>query len=449
MTAAGPASPSASADPPSVVGSSLLGTVVELEVGAVAHGGFCVARLDGQAVFVRHTLPGERVRARVTEQRERYLRADAVEVLVPSPDRVAPPCPYAGPGRCGGCDWQHVALPAQRELKAAVVREQLRRLAGLDLAVGVEEVAGAASGLGWRTRVRFAVRPDGVLGLHRHRSSDVEPLERCLIASSGVEEVGAERHRWPGAGSVDVVASGSTGRRLVLVTPSGRRPPRLGAARTHVSAPIVVRGQPQSRLPGERRRPEPVPSVQERAIGRMWRVTGSGFWQVHIAAAETLVACVLELLDPRPGERALDLYCGVGLFAGALAGRLGPDGSVLAVEGDVAAARDARANLRDIGTVRVRTARVDAGLFDRTEMSQADLVVLDPPRTGAGLEVVRRLAGLRPRAIAYVACDPAALARDVAALADVGYELTGLRAFDLFPMTAHVECVALLVPTRT
>jgi len=168
----------------------LVGTLLELQVGPVAHGGHCVARHDGQVVFVRHALPGEVVRAAVTEQTAKYLRADAVEVLQPSPHRVQPPCPYAGPGLCGGCDFQHVALPAQRHLKAAVVAEQLRRLAGIERAVVVEPVdtAEARDGLRWRTRMQYVHLPDGRRGLRRHRSHDVVPIAQCLIAHPGARE---------------------------------------------------------------------------------------------------------------------------------------------------------------------------------------------------------------------------------------------------------------------
>jgi tRNA/tmRNA/rRNA uracil-C5-methylase (TrmA/RlmC/RlmD family) len=183
--------------------------------------------------------------------------------------------------------------------------------------------------------------------------------------------------------------------------------------------------------------------LHERAAGRTWQVTGSGFWQVHPGAADTLVSAVLDGLQPRPGERVLDLYAGVGLFSGPLAGLVGPAGHVLAVEGDRAAAADAEANLADLPQVSVRCGRVDRVLH---RVDAADLVVLDPPRTGAKRDVVGAVAGLRPRAVAYVACDPAALARDVAYFGEHGYRLRSLRAFDLFPMTHHVECVAVLAP---
>ena len=385
------------------------GDVLVLEVGAVAHGGHCVARHEGRVVFVRHALPGERVRAVVTGTSAKFLRADAVEVLEAAPGRVAPPCPHAGPARCGGCDWQHADLATQRALKASVVAEQLKRLAGIDLEVQVEDVPGAPDGLGWRTRERFAVDPvAGRLGLRRHRSHDLELLESCPIAHPAVLATGVLSETWPGAAEVTVVA-GSTGDSVVAV--DGRP---VGAVRVH-----------------------------EEAAGRTWRVTGDGFWQVHPGAAEALTSAVLSALDPKPGEHALDLYAGVGLFAGALAGPLGPGGRVDAVEGAEVAVKDARRNLHDLPTVRLHHAPVEqwlsAGLVRRV-----DLVVLDPPRTGARATVVRRLVALQPRAIAYVACDPASLAGHVRTFADEGYALSRLRSFDCFPMTHHVECVALL-----
>lgn len=393
----------------------------------------CVARHEGRVVFVRHALPGEHVRARVTEGTggSRYWRADAIEVLEPSPDRVVAPCPYAVPGGCGGCDWQHAAPAAQRRLKATVVAEQLTRLAGLDWPVEVERVPGASDeGLGWRTRVSFAVGSDGRPGLHKHRSHEVVRIEDCLIAHPGVRELDLPGQPWPGASSVEAIAASTGDRAIMVESADPELAPRLPRFAPSVS--VVVDGE---RLRGRS-------YVREEATGRVWRVSGGGFWQVHPGAAETLVGAVLEVLDPRPGDAAVDLYSGVGLFAGALAERVGPEGSVLAVEADERAVGDARRNLHDLPWVRLVSGRVD-----QTELGdRVDLVVLDPPRSGAGRAAVRRIAASRPRAIAYVACDPATLARDVATFAASGYVLSGLRAFDLFPMTHHVECVAALHP---
>ncbi|GLY90668.1 putative RNA methyltransferase [Actinoallomurus iriomotensis] len=410
--------------------------LIELRIGAVANGGSCVARHEGRVVFVRHTLPGELVRARVTQETKNFLRADAVEILEASPDRVPAPCPFSGPGRCGGCDWQHVAVPAQRALKAAVVEEQLRRVAGISREVVVEEVPGAPDGLGWRTRVQFSIRRDGAVGLRRHRSHAIEPIDECLIAHPQVEALGIERKRWTGASGVEAIVSAGTGDRLAVLSARGRaRVPRM-------DAPV--------RLVSERNQEKP-PFVREDVAGRLWQVSGSGFWQVHPGAAQTLADAVLDTLEPKRGEIAVDLYCGAGLFAGVLGERVGSDGLVVGIESDAQSVRDARFNLRDMPHVAVERGEVETVLDEisfgrgKNRLNRADLVVLDPPRTGAGPDVVKRVATLAGRRIAYVSCDPATLARDLALFGEQGWTLSALRAFDAFPMTQHVELVATLV----
>lgn len=365
------------------------GDRVEVRTGPVAHGGHVVARVPVEdssvVVFVRHALPDELVVVEITDVAKRYLRGDAVEVLEPSPDRVAAPCPLSGPGGCGGCDFQHVALPAQRRLKEAVVAEQLQRLAGLDLSVTVEEVPGAPDGLHWRTRMQYVGLPGGGRGLRKNHSHDVVPVDECLIEAPG--------------------------------------------------ARVVLAGEPAVRG-----------TVTETVRHRSFDVAADGFWQVHPGAPEALLGAVMDLLAPLPGERAVDLYAGVGLFSAFLAEAVGPTGSVLSIEGDRRASDLAAANLADQRHVKVRAGRVDRVLRDLDTM--ADIVVLDPPREGARKQVVDAVVDLAPRAVAYVACDPAALARDVSYFAARGYRLTNLRAFDLFPMTHHVECVALLERAR-
>ena len=399
---------------------------VELELGSPAAGGACVARAaDGRVVFVRHGLPGERVRAVVTSETAHFLRADAVEVLSASPDRVVPPCPYAGPGRCGGCDFQHVDLAAQRGLKAQLVEEQLRRVAKVERAVVVEPVAGDEDGLRWRTRIQLAVDASGRAGFRKHRSHDIEPVDACLIATSDVESVGAQRLRWPGASAVEVAASGA--QRLVDV--SGRR-----VELPEVDAGVVVDGRAVRGPHG----------LRHTVLGRSYEVAAGGFWQVHPGAAAALATAVLDGLDPQPGESALDLYAGVGLFAALIGERVGETGSVTAVESDARACADAARNTADLPQVRIRTAPVEPATFRR--LPKPDLVVLDPPRAGAGIEVTRALAALRPRRLAYVACDAGSFARDLRVLLDAGWELESLRALDLYPMTEHVELVALLAP---
>jgi tRNA/tmRNA/rRNA uracil-C5-methylase (TrmA/RlmC/RlmD family) len=410
-------------------------SLMELRTHAIAAGGGCVARADdGRVVFVRHSLPGERVLAHVTGQTTSFLRADAVEILEASPDRVTPPCPHAGPDRCGGCDFQHVAVAAQRALKASLVSEQLRRLAGDERPVVVEEVSGAADGLGWRTRVRFAVDRDGRVGLHKHRSHAVEPVEHCLIASGPVDAVGVGGHRWSGAREIEVLTSPDGGKPVVSVI-TGRR--RLGD-RPPINAGRVVNGRTE-------REPH---RLSFDVLGRRYQVSAGVFWQVHPAAPGLLVRAVLDGLAPRAGERVADLYAGAGLFTAQLAHAVGPDGAVLAIERSGRACGDAARNTEDQPQVNISRADVTAELVASGKLSSPNLVVLDPAREGAGRGVMEALAGLRPtpRQIAYVSCDPASFARDLRVMTDAGWRMASLRAFDLFPMTEHIELVAMLDP---
>jgi tRNA/tmRNA/rRNA uracil-C5-methylase (TrmA/RlmC/RlmD family) len=415
------------ADGEAVAASDLTGSLVELDIETIAHGGHFVGRHEGRVVFVRHTLPGERVLARVTEGGESssYLRADAIEILRSAPGRVQPRCPVTGPGGCGGCDFQHVDLATQRELLAEVVEEQLRRLAGIEYAVEVEAVDDG-DGLGWRTRVDFSVDPFHRLGLRRHRSHDIVAVDPCPIAHPALADFTGQP--WD-AERVEAVVS-SRGERLAVVDAPGPRLPRLDLIG-------VVDGRGR-RIGGRT-------YVHEDLREREFRVTGGGFWQVHPAAAGVLVDAVLDLAAVEPGERVADLYAGVGLFSAFLAQATGPRGVVYGVESNQRAARDARRNLHDLPQVRLVHAPVESALRRGLVDGPCDLVVLDPPRTGARSRIVQAITGLAPSRVVYVACDPAALARDIATFSAAGYDLTRLRAFDLFPMTHHVECVALLV----
>jgi tRNA/tmRNA/rRNA uracil-C5-methylase (TrmA/RlmC/RlmD family) len=448
------------------------GQVIQVTAGDVAHGGWCVARPDdGPVVFVRHALPGETVLARLTEVTSRLARAEAVEILTPSPDRVKAPCPYAHPGGCGGCDWQYAALPAQRSLKAAVIRQQLKRLAGFDREVTVEALSGdeePGAGLGWRTRVQFAVRPDGVAGLRAHRSHEVVDIGECLIAHPALTDLGLTTLRWPATASVEAVVATGSGERAVIITPGGAGPggrPRGTSRSLRGSIPpgtLDQTGPPDPpgadavlRRTGHRLTPVRGRTyLSHRAAGRDWRVSAGVFWQVHPDAADMLTEAVMTALGPQPGDVALDLYCGAGLFAGVLAPAVGRHGTVVGVEADAAAVRDARHNLREWPWARVHKGDVAAVLrrggprgTKSAALPAARLVVADPPRAGLAREVIDYLSTAEHGAarFAYVSCDPATLARDLGLLVARGWVLADLRAFDAFPMTHHVECVATLV----
>ncbi len=293
------------------------GDLLDLDVGEVVHGGWCISRsasAGGRVIFVRHALPGEQVRAMITQTTSKFARADAVQILAAAADRVEPRCPHARPGGCGGCDWQHASLPAQRVLKAAVVRQQLRRIAGIDRDVLVEPLDGDTDGLGWRTRVKFAIRSDGTAGLRRHRSHQVTAIDACPIAHQLIATTGVTQKRWRGARSVEVAVAPESGERALIVSGGSLRSrswPDFAA--DSVLSPVHDGGLTALRGSG---------FLHQQAAGRSWRVGAGTFWQVHPGAASALAAAVLGALAPRPGDVALDLYCGAGLFAGST--RRGP-----------------------------------------------------------------------------------------------------------------------------
>jgi len=367
-----------------------------VEVGPVAHGGHFVARVDGQVVFVRQAITGEVVDVRITESGKRFARGEVVAVHTASPHRVQPPCAIAG--SCGGCDFQHVEPAHARELKRRVVAELLGHLAGYEFSGQVLEVS--PSPLGWRRRMRYHLDASGNPGLLAHRSTEVIPLPAtgCLIADPAIAHPPAESDR-PGEQVIAVAAASGT--RFVR------------AARTRQT-------------------------VVEQAAGHSYRVALDGFWQSHAGAPDVLVERVLSGLRPVVGETALDLFCGVGLFAGALADA---GAKVWGIEGDRRAVELARGNVPSARFFTGDVAQRLSGLPKR-----ADIVVLDPPRAGAGASVLAGVVARRPRAVAYVACDPAALGRDLRTASGLGYQTSSVTAYDLFPMTHHVECVAILEP---
>lgn len=403
------------------------GREIELTVDRIAHGGIAVGRLDGRVVFVSDAIPGERVRARVSDDRKKsFWRADTIAVLDPSEHRREHVWAAAAldrdPGsRAGGAEFGHIALEHQRELKRQVLAEALQRMAGIERDTEVEPLPGddAANGLGWRTRIRLHVDAEGRVGPMAARSHTVVPVTDAPLATPAVQAATPFSERFAGFSTVDVLAPSGGEPRLVL----GDQAPTL---------------------------------IAERVGQRVFRLDDSGFWQVHREAPSTLSAAVqqaivAERFDPRADN--LDLYGGVGLLAAAVADHFGPDTRITSVEADERATDHAAENVAEWVGARAVSGRVDRWLRDRASSSSASdrerlraaTVVLDPPRSGAGTEVMGLLAELAPAQLVYVACDPVALARDVALARAVGFELAGLRAFDLFPHTHHVEAVATLV----
>ncbi|AUZ87057.1 class I SAM-dependent RNA methyltransferase [Arthrobacter agilis] len=425
----------------------------ELTIERPAHGGHFVARHEGRVVFVRHALPGEVVRVRFTDTDEAasFWRADVVEVIEPSPHRVTHPWPLAdaltaaakGRSAVGGAEFGHIALDEQRRLKGAIVEEQLARLAKTDRAVTVEAAPGEApDGLAWRTRAAFAVDSAGRLAMHLHRSHGVVPVREMPLAVAAVNDLRLWALDLSGIERVDVAVPSGGGEPLVLLVPAaGTSPRRVASVASSVHGASVGVLDPAS---GQVERLKGRTWLQESVLGIDYRVTGAGFWQIHRGAPEALVSAVLDGLRPAPGERIADLYAGAGLFTVPLARAVGPEGSVLSVEGAPGTSRDARRNLHGQDHVSIVQGRVDAVLGRWSE--PLDAVLLDPPRAGAGRKVVRQIVQARPRVVGYVSCDPASFARDLGYFLAAGWSLDSLRVFDLYPHTHHMESFARLLP---
>ena len=386
------------------------GDLVQVTIEKVAHGGHFIARHDGAVIFVRQGIPGENCTIQITSTGSSFNRADVVSVQTPSEFRVEAPCSFAHRNGCGGCDFQHISVDHQRKLKSDVITEQFSRIAKIDLTVEVEEVGESTH---WRTRAIATTDRNGKLGFFKSRSHSIAPVTDCIICVEGMNFAEISNRDLKGDVRVEI-SSSNTGERSIALAPT--------------------RGEEKARLT------EGPAVLHENVLGRTLEVSQESFWQSHKKAPEVLTQAVLEFAKIKTGEHVLDLYGGVGLFSAAILDAVGPTGHVDLIEGSRVATADASRNFVGHANITIATGDV-AKLLPR--ITAADVVVLDPPRDGAGKEAVAHIARLAPRAIVYVACDPAALARDTGYLSDNGYSLVKVRAFDLFPMTHHIECVAL------
>jgi tRNA/tmRNA/rRNA uracil-C5-methylase (TrmA/RlmC/RlmD family) len=397
-----------------------VGQRLTVDIEKIAHGGHFIARHESEngkkaVIFVRHAIPGEKAEIEITSTSANFIRADVVKVISSSPDRVEAPCTYAHRDGCGGCDFQHISIARQRVLKSEVIKEQFERIAKMDVSVEVEEVG---EPLHWRTRVTATTDSNGALGFYSSRSHQVIPVKECLITlpEIGIAAMSTQKL------SPDVrieIAYSSEGERMVAEAPKsgdGKFRQNTGPAVLH-----------------------------ERVGEELLQVSQRSFWQGHKRAPEVLTDVVRDFAQIQEGENVLDLYGGVGLFTQACLKDVGTSGSIHLVEGSKDATADAKNNFASHSNVEISTGDVAKII---TRINRADVVILDPPREGAGKEVVQEIARISPRSIVYVACDPAALARDTAYLHENGFSLEKIRAFDLFPMTHHIESIALFTPNK-
>ncbi|MGI8809767.1 MAG: class I SAM-dependent RNA methyltransferase [Acidimicrobiales bacterium] len=388
---------------------------VELAPTAMAAGGAALARdADGRVVFVEGALPGERVRARLTESRKDFARAIALEVLHASPDRVTPPCLALALG-CGGCTWQHVSVAAQGRLKADIVVDALRRIAKLT-APPIPEVATLPE-RPRRTTARLAVSPDGRAGHRPRTGSGAVETDGCLVAHPLLEEL-IVAGRYPGAREVLLRVAVATGERLALVD--------RGADGVRVPDGVRIFQEGDTR-----------PAfVHEAVAGRRFRISAGSFFQPGPVAAAALTAAVSASIGDGLVEDGLlvDVYAGVGLFASVIGSER--RARVVAVENDPSAVADARVNLADLD------AEVVGVEVARWRPQPADVVVADPARSGLGRPGVKAVAATGASRLVLVSCDPASLARDTVLLGAAGYRLVSVALVDAFPHTFHVETVS-------
>ncbi len=470
--------------PPTIVQRDDTGEIIEIELNDLAYGGDAVGRHEGRAVFVPGALPGELVRARLTRERANYARATLVEVLRPSPNRVEPRYPELG--ESGGFQWQHLAYPAQLEWKSHIVRQLLARIGKFSDPITLPTIGMPPDTDPWRYRTvaQFAIAPTGAIGFRRMESHDVLDMPDCPIVHPRLDALYQRtrewmRQRW-GKRAFDYterftlrVAVGAPG-------PQASGPLTLSSGHTYREGPgglLTIEARPGSSfvddggpdavasallsevpglagvvilgLPGGRGRVIAGQDfVHERVLNRVFRISAGSFFQVNPTQTPVLVEQAINALQPMPNDIVLDGYSGAGLFSLFLAARVA---QVHAIESQPSAVADAKESARLNGVTNVRS---EEGLLERMlgtmrrQREHVDLAIIDPPRSGCLPRALIELAGLGPRTIVYVSCDPSTLARDLRILCDNGYELKSAQPVDMFPFTSHIECVATVERVR-
>jgi 23S rRNA (uracil1939-C5)-methyltransferase len=440
------------------------GDEITLTIDRLAYGGRGVGRLDGFVVFVPDTAPGDRVRARLWRVKSGYGEGDLVEVEAPSPVRTAPPCPHFGP--CGGCIWQHLTYDAQAAAKESIVRESLAHLGGLR-DVEVRPIVRMAAPWYYRNKMEFSFHPDG-LGLHRRGAFDkIVPIDTCYLESPRTNiilaEVGAfarrsslssyePRSRTGLLRQVVIREGKSTGEVMVALITTAREVPGLPAlaGRLMRAVPEIVsvahgiNAGPSDGVPlADVTIVAGRPYLREVLAGLTFQIGLETFFQTNTAQAEHLVQAVAADAGLRGGETVFDLYCGVGTFSLALARQAGRVYGIEIVAPSIEAARE-NAALNAVANVEFASGDVRTMLPEvAARAGRPDVLVLDPPRSGAGNRVMRKVAAAGARRVVYVSCNPTTLAPDLKELIAAGYTVRHARPFDLFPHTYHVECVVL------
>jgi 23S rRNA (uracil1939-C5)-methyltransferase len=408
-----------------------MGETFEMSLFAMAHGGDAIGRHEGRVVFVPYTMPGERVQVEIIEDHKRYARGRLLEVLEPAPARVEPPCPYFGEGKCGGCQFQHIAYPTQVQIKGRIVADQLQRIGKFDEPPVLEPIPDE-TGWEYRNRALFRTTELGYPGFLSAGSDDVYPVDDCLIVHPLLSQLYRSLHmKHPDVEKMELRVGTATGDLMVVLQTYDEEPPSL-----EVDFPLSI--------VQVRHDTTPTPLVgldyiTEVVHGREFRISATSFFQINSEQAGRLVDLILDALALEGAEIVLDAYCGVGLFTSFIAERAS---LVIGIEINPDAVDDAVHNLADAENVTLLEGQVEHALSEIEE--KIDAVVLDPPRGGVEKEALDAVAVHSPERIVYVSCDPATFARDARRLVRKGYTMEWVQPVDLFPQTYHVETVSLL-----
>lgn len=403
----------------------------ELTLDEMVHGGQALGRHAGRAIFVPYAIPGERILARLTDDRGRYAFAAGATLLEPSPHRVEPRCPHFGPGGCGGCHFQHIDYAAQPGYKRDVVIDQLTRIGGFSDPV-VHPTLPSPDAWAYRHHATFHVDAESSLCFVGTDNQTLIPIEECHIIRPELLDLFYELNL-DGIPELDRVRlqSGSDGDLMAILSTRDDEAPELEVT-LPVSINFLLSDNEPVNLIG-------ASHVTYAVRGRRFRVTAGGFFQVNLPQAAALVDLVLDRLDLRGGESVLDLYAGVGLFTAFIAERAS---LVTSIESYPPAVTDADENLADLDNIDLIEGNVEDVLPDLE--GPFDAAVLDPPRTGLDVRALDALVAHAPGRIVYVSCEPSTLARDAKRLVKHGYRLVDVQPVDMFPQTYHIECVALM-----
>jgi 23S rRNA (uracil1939-C5)-methyltransferase len=407
--------------------------IYEIELTTLVYGGECLGRLpDGRAAFVPFALPGERVRVAPLEEKRGFVRAQLVEVLEASPERIAPRCAHFT--SCGGCHYQHMPYALQTSAKAAILQDQLERIGGLP-APPVQPVTPASQEFYYRNHVQFHLDDQGRLGYHKARSQEVLPIQECHLPLPVLNEL------WPQLDFEALTEIERIGLRVgigddiqIILESSSPQPPELSVEELSLSVihlspagALVLAGSPETTM---------------QVAGREFRLSGGSFFQINTPVAEAMTAHVIDLLDQEgaltTASVGLDVYCGVGLFSALLAARVG---QLVGIEVSPSACDDFAVNLDEFDNVSLYEAPAEIALSSLE--FRPDFIVVDPPRQGIDRGALDGLLKLAAPRLVYVSCDAATLARDARRLSAGGYHLEQLALFDQFPQTYHIESISL------